>query len=613
MSWIPITALGVAALAALGALFAILVARERKARHRFQILADIAAVSDAGSALGDSFDAICDILVPGLADFCMIDVIEDGVPNRVAVRVAPEGGAAVERRLAERLPSLPRWMVDEDGSAALEPRYMERVGEEELRSLAHDDGKDLEFLRSLDMRSTITVALKARGEVTGTLTLGLAWSGRRYRREDVRFAWILSGRVALALDNSGLFADLENAERSRSQIAETLQRGLLPPPLPHIPGWSIAAMYRPAGAENEVGGDFYDVFRVRGGWMLAIGDVTGRGAHAASITAVARYTLRTAAVLTEDPVVALETLNRALLARGDAALCSLVAVTLSEDPAQPVRIAVAGHPPPLLIDGEAVSEVTSADPVLGAFPDAEWGIVQSEVALGQQLAIVTDGIAEARGPRGRFGEERLRAELRGASNPALALQRLEGSLHAFTDGALDDDVAILAISRASTAATHGLPMTPIERLYDCFNRRDEACIEALCDERMEFFPTVTAEAVGRDAPYVGPGGLRDYMADVAKVWEELQITPSELERDGETHLVRGRVYAYSRELGIRDVPVAWIWEVRDGRFVRGEVFPDPEQAVARFASVVVRGDERQLAVEPGDVHHPADPASPAAN
>ena len=90
--------------------------------------------------------------------------------------------------------------------------------------------------------------------------------------------------------------------------------------------------------------------------MLVIGDVTGRGAHAASITAQARYTLRTAAVLTGDPLVALATLNHALLARRDAALCSLAALALSEDPRQPVRLAVAGHPPPLLIAGEGVSE-----------------------------------------------------------------------------------------------------------------------------------------------------------------------------------------------------------------------------------------------------------------
>ena len=127
-------------------------------------------------------------------------------------------------------------------------------------------------------------------------------------------------------------------------------------------------------------------------------------------------------------------------------------------------------------------------------------------------------------------------------------------------------------------------MALVERLFDAFNRRDSDEIVAVCDQRLEFFPVVTAEAVGRNAPYVGPSGLHDYLADVAEVWEELRIAPSELRRRGDTLLVRGRVYARSRELGIRDLPVAWIWEVRDGRFVRGEVFPDPEQAVARFAS-----------------------------
>jgi ketosteroid isomerase-like protein len=128
------------------------------------------------------------------------------------------------------------------------------------------------------------------------------------------------------------------------------------------------------------------------------------------------------------------------------------------------------------------------------------------------------------------------------------------------------------------------PVALVERLYACFNQRDEAGIVELCDERMEFFPVVTAEAVGRDAPYGGPSGLRDYLADVAEAWEELQITPGEIEVRGPRALVQGRVYARSRERGIRDVPVGWIWEIREGRFIRGEVYPDPAQAVQRFAA-----------------------------
>lgn len=252
------------------------------------------------------------------------------------------------------------------------------------------------------------------------------------------------------------FEELEDglgrSERERAEIAATLQRGLLPPPLPHIPGWSAAAMYRPAGAENEVGGDFYDAFPVAGGWMMVIGDVTGRGARAASITAQARYTLRTAAVLTGDPLVALATLNRALLARRDSSLCSVAALTLPADPLLPVRLAVAGHPPPLLVDGEAVTETEASGPLLGAFEDAEWGMELVAVAPGQQLVLITDGITEAAGGEGRFGEDRLRAELAGASSPVLAVQRLEGALHAFTAGRLDDDAAILAIARSASAA-----------------------------------------------------------------------------------------------------------------------------------------------------------------
>jgi len=447
MDWIAISALEVA-LAVVCAGFVVLFMRGRKANRRFEILARVAAVSDRAGTLDETFSAICDILVPEFADFCMIDRIEGGTVRRVAVGVAPDAPPAVERGLYERRPSVPERMVEGDDGDSLTPRFIERMTDADLRELAHDEGADLEFLRSLGARSAITVALKARGQVTGTLTTSVAWSGRRYRRDDARFAWILSGRVALALDNSGLFSELEEAEKARAEIAETLQHGLLPPPLPHIPGWSLAAMYRPAGAENEVGGDFYDAFRVSGGWMVVIGDVTGRGAQAASITALARYTLRTAAMLTDDPLVALATLNRALLARRGTALCSIAALALSEDPRQPVRVAVAGHPPPLLIDGAQVSEAAVPDPVLGAFSDVEWSIGHSSVEPGQQLVLITDGVTEAAGEEGRFGEERLREHLVGASNPAETVRRLEGALNSFTAGSPNDDAAILALGRS---------------------------------------------------------------------------------------------------------------------------------------------------------------------
>jgi serine phosphatase RsbU (regulator of sigma subunit) len=438
-----ILVLGVA-LATATALFARAMLRAADSMRRFRVLVRIAEVSDEGGTLAQALDRVCKVLVPDVADICAIDLVRHGKVERVAIELGPGADETTVRRMTERAPSLPETMTNEHGDP-VEPHFVERMTDDELAKLAHDD-EDLEFIRTLDLRSVITVPLRARGRQTGGLTMSVGWSGRRFRREHADFARVLSGRVALTLDNAGLFDDLERAESSRAEIARTLQQGLLPPPLPHIPGWSLAASYRPAGAENEVGGDFYDAFPAAGGWMLVVGDVTGRGARAASVTAQARYTLRTAAALTGDPLVALATLNRALLARGDSSLCSVAALGVSGDPTQPVRLAVAGHPPPLLVDGERVTEVTRQGPVLGAFPDASWPLGHTVIAPGQQLVIVTDGIAEASGPEGRFGEDRLRRELGGSRGPVEAVQRLEGALQRFAAGELEDDVAILALA-----------------------------------------------------------------------------------------------------------------------------------------------------------------------
>ncbi|HEY4778676.1 MAG TPA: SpoIIE family protein phosphatase [Solirubrobacterales bacterium] len=584
MSWIATGVVGIA-FVALVVLAVIYRERSKLAERRLGILADIASVADGGRSLEQTLDAIAAILVPTLGDFCMIDVVEEGHIRRAAVRFDGPEAAAVEKGLAERKPALQERLASAATTARQEPKFFERVTEADLRPVAENE-EDLAFLLGMDVRSFVTVELRARGRPTGVLSIGVSHSGRSFRQDDAHFAGILAGRVALALDNAGLFSDLERSEHERAEIAETLQRGLLPPPLPHIPGWSVAAMYRPAGAENEIGGDFYDAFRIAGGWMVVIGDVTGRGAQAAAVTALARYTLRTAAALTGDPVIALETLNRELLARRGASLCSVAAMAIDEDPSRPVRLAIAGHPAPLLVDGDSVVEATVSAPVLGAFRDASWSVERIPVRPGQQLVVVTDGVTDSSGPEGRFGERRLHEQLAGVSSPALAVQKLEAALHGFSAGALDDDAAILAIAPIATEAesASGEDRRLVERLFEAFNRRDIEEISELCDETLDFFPVGTAEAIGRTAPYVGPAGLREYLRDVDQAWEELLITATTIERrGGGSLLVWGRVHVRSRELGIRDVPIAWIWDVVDGRFVRGEVFPDPEQAMQRLA------------------------------
>jgi serine phosphatase RsbU (regulator of sigma subunit)/ketosteroid isomerase-like protein len=581
---ISFAAIAVAAVVVAGVVAALAFAQVRRVNRRFQVLDEIAQVVDVGGSLQETLEAIAAILVPEVGDFCTIDLIEEGGVRRAVARVSGPEAEANQARLAARPPVLQGQMASTATRERVEPRFFEYVDDQALRGVAADE-EDFEFLRSLRIRAGLTVELRARGKPTGMLTIGTrSHSGRHLSASDVHFASVLAGRVALALDNAGLFSELARAERERAQIAETLQRGLLPPPLPHIPSWSVAAMYRPAGAENEIGGDFYDAFRIAGGWMVVIGDVTGRGAHAAAVTAHARYTLRTAAAITGDPVIALRTLNRELLARSGTALCSVAAMAMSEDPDEPVQLAVAGHPPPLLIDGDSVVEACRPAPVLGAFPEDAWDLSATAVTRNQQLVVVTDGVTEAEGKEDRFGEERLRAVVAGLSSPALAAQRIEGALHEFTAEGLDDDAAIVAIAPAS-ADVEPAPQSAremVERLYAAFNGRHPQEIVALCEETMEFFPVGTAEEIGRTAPYVGPDGLREYMSDVEKAWDELLITPKVVESRGRSLFVRGRVYARSRALGIRDMPVAWIWDVEGGRFVRGEVFRDPEEAVRRL-------------------------------
>jgi serine phosphatase RsbU (regulator of sigma subunit)/ketosteroid isomerase-like protein len=557
----------------------------RLVNRRFRMLDEIAKVAEEGRTLDETLVAITETIVPELGDICAIDVIEGDRVRRAALKVDGPDAEAIAARLLARGPRLQTQVASDAARGRQEPLRFELRSEEDLREFAADD-EDLEFLRTLSVRSGITIELRARGRPTGVLTISVGPSGRRYDDSDVHFVTVLAGRVALALDNAGLFSDLERAEHERAEIAETLQRGLLPPPLPHIPGWSVAATYRPAGAENELGGDFYDAFRISGGWMVVIGDVTGRGAKAAAVTAHARYTLRTAAALTGDPVIALATLNRELISRQGTALCSVAAMAVSEDPSESVRLAVAGHPPPLLLDGASVTEVGRPGPVLGAFTDGTWQLEATQVAPGQQLVVVTDGVTESVGEEERFGEERLRAQLASVSSPAIAAQRIEAALHDFAGGTLEDDAAILAIAPATAdiAPAPERERELVERLYGAFNRRDLEEIVTLCDEGMDFFPVGTAEQIGRDAPYVGPAGLDEYLHDVEQAWDELLITPSVVEHHDGSLLVRGRAYARSRPLGIRDVPVAWIWDLEGDKFVRGEVFRDPEEALQRLAA-----------------------------
>ena len=263
------------------------------------------------------------------------------------------------------------------------------------------------------------VPMSTGGRMIGVLTVGNDPGGRSFDDDDLGLASEVAWRAATAAEAARLASE-------RGEVARILQEGLKPPALPHMPGWESAAVYLPAGEVNAVGGDFYDAFEVEDGWMVTVGDVVGRGAAAASLTALARHTIRTTGLLTGDPRRALQLLDAELRARGEAALCTVAIMILPRTATHSadVTFVSAGHPLPLLLRDGAVEEVGTPGPLLGAFEGAEWRPETLRLEAGDQLVLFTDGVIEARGREDRFGDERLRDELAGAEGPTAAIRRV---------------------------------------------------------------------------------------------------------------------------------------------------------------------------------------------
>jgi serine phosphatase RsbU (regulator of sigma subunit)/PAS domain-containing protein len=407
----------------------------------------------AGELLGSSLDPdrtlqqIAELAVPQLADWCTVSV-PDGRGNIRAAAVAhvdPEK-VAFARRIGERYPSpagAPSGVAQtiRDGGSQL----VNDIGDELLVAAARDD-EHLELLRSVGLRAGLTVPMSAAGHVLGALSLISAESGRRFTEADVELAEELARRAGTAVENARLYTE-------RSHIARTLQVGLLPGRIPPIPGWQIGTLYRPAGDQNWVGGDFYDVFAVNGGWVALVGDVAGRGAEAAALTGLARNTLRTAAKLLDDPLDAIATLNAELLARDEMSLCSVAAVVLREDGARAsAELICAGHPLPLLVRDGHVQPVGEFSPMLGAFDVRGWSRTNVELEPGDVLVLYTDGVFDTVGGDGRFGEQRLQAALAGVEHAPDAVARIDAALSAFEVGEQADDTAVLAVERLAVGA-----------------------------------------------------------------------------------------------------------------------------------------------------------------
>jgi sigma-B regulation protein RsbU (phosphoserine phosphatase) len=244
----------------------------------------------------------------------------------------------------------------------------------------------------------------------------------------------------------------EESEARARGLAQTLQQTLIPPIPPQIPGLDVAGAYRPAGRGDEVGGDFYDVFELGDGdWFAVLGDVSGKGAAAAVVTAFVRHTIRAAVARSDDLVEALHIVHDLAHRQHVDRFCSLVLVRLRHDGEWTATLVVAGHPLPLLArPGEQPLPVGAPGSLLGAFPDPEFSATVQPLASGDALLLYTDGVTEGRRGREFYGERRLtESVVRHTRQPTDAVALVHGVVDdvvAFQGGNPRDDIAVLALA-----------------------------------------------------------------------------------------------------------------------------------------------------------------------
>jgi len=425
------------------------VTADHRAALRTQFLARAGQLLASSLEYEQTLRNVAGLAVPRIADWCAVDLLDER-GAREPVAVAHSDPTKIE--MAERLREFEGELDPSQGLG-----LVIRSGESQLYSAIPDEllvaaattPEHLALLRAVGMRAALTVPLRVQARTIGALTLVQSESGRSFDEEDVAFAEQIAARAALAVEHARLY-------RERSQLAHTLQRSLLPDALPAVPGWEIAALYRPAGEDSEVGGDFYDVWSVGEDWLVLIGDVTGKGVGAATLTSLVRHTANTASEFDVRPARVLARVDAALQRRPSLALCTALCMRLSDDM---VTVAAAGHPLPLrLTPGGRIREVGGHGLLLGAQAGARRTEHAVRMRPGESLVVFTDGVTDAVGAEGeRYGTERLRARLAEIRDepPLVVLQHMIDGLESFQVGPQADDTAVLVARYTGAAHAQG--------------------------------------------------------------------------------------------------------------------------------------------------------------
>jgi PAS domain S-box-containing protein len=429
-------------------------ARERaeRAERQAAYLAEVGEILAGSLNWEDNLARVVRVSVRAKAQWCTVNLLQrDGTIRRLA---GAHRDPAREHVLTELQRHYPLTIDDPVGAGSVlrsgRPELMREIDDEVLRSITKGDGH-MALVQQLGMASRMIVPIVVRGRMTGTLTFARGPGERPYTLEDLRIVMEVARRASTGIAHAELY-------RERSHIAHTLQRSLLPPRLPAVPGMTIAARFRAAGESSEVGGDFYDLFPVDGAWMVVMGDVTGKGPEAAAITSLARYTMRTAAEYERSPAGVLERLNAALVVDPDRRrLCTVVCARIVTDPdgSAEVRVACGGHPPPFRLHDARAEPVAVTGPLLGAFEGGSWQEAVVTLEPGDSLVLYTDGVTDTRSAAERFGAERLEAVLAGAAGLEAdeVADRVDRALLEFEQGPQRDDVALLVLRAGATSGT----------------------------------------------------------------------------------------------------------------------------------------------------------------
>jgi serine phosphatase RsbU (regulator of sigma subunit) len=422
-------------------------ARAEAERARDQL----AFLSEASRALATSLDyektlaKVAKLAVPRLADWCAIEMVDEGGSTKqLAVAHVDPAKVKLAKRLRRRQPVRPD---DPTGVAAVirtgRPELYPTIPEEMIEAVP--DPKIREIARALELRSAMILPLTIGGRTLGAITLVWSESGRNYGAGDLELGEELARRAARAIENARLYRD-------RDTIARTLQQSLLPPELPEVPGMELSALYLPAGAGNEVGGDFYDVFdNGDGSWGLVIGDVCGKGPLAASVMGLARYTLRAAAMQERRPSRILAMLSEAVRTQTtDGRFLTVSYVRLRPNPKGGARLTVCcgGHPLPAVLRADGRVEAAGAPgTLLGLFEDPTLTDQTVDLAPGEALILYTDGITDVAPSAviGKQGEPDLAELLQGAAGLDAdgIVEHARREMARRVRGSLRDDMAIL--------------------------------------------------------------------------------------------------------------------------------------------------------------------------